>query len=220
MLIQLLSINLEFSHHVPANIDCFYPQFLNCSNDQIKLRKVITEAVIYFVYIGLLVLNMNNVLEMAFPPGLEETNDILFDCPVTHCKFQSTDSRHLPLHLALSHSSVDGNKLYELFTNIISKLTHDKDPEIHLHLQQSDYLHPPRHDNRNFASSPAEPSAVTDKKGHVQSAISTERRKSLLIPNTRLLAGNLSSVSQNQYYAYVLCKAVYFVYNGNSYFLS
>lgn len=137
---------------------------------------------------------------MASLSGPEEANDILFDCPVTYCKFQSTDSRHLPLHLALSHSTVNGDKLYELFTTIVTKLTHDKNPEIHLHLQQADYLHPLRpinnNKNENDARCSTELLAENDNKNIIQTASNTQR-KSLLIPNTRLLAGNLSAVSQN-----------------------
>ena len=123
-------------------------------------------------------------LDMTQELGVEQ-NNILFDCPVTNCKFQTSDTRLLPLHLTISHSLIDGDKICELFAKITTDILHNDDSTIWVQISRDDYLSAPP----LTVSMPTDVKSaplIMDDRVASQATTNANKKRSQLIPNSRL----------------------------------
>ena len=126
------------------------------------------------------------------------------NCNYLDCSFQSSEEYHVTLHHKLSHSRLLTIPMYELFDQIIKHISEGIEPVVSIQLNRDEYLCSVQSNPITY-SSLLQPNTNESEKENLsptpKSTFVYSDRTTQLIPNSILVAGNISTVS---YFAYVL----------------
>ena len=119
------------------------------------------------------------------------------NCNYLDCSFQSSEEFHVTLHHKLSHSRLLTIPMYELLDRIVKDILEGTESVISIQLKREDYLCPVLPNQITFSS--LQPSSRESEKENLPptpTPISVHGdRRTQLIPNSVLAAGNISTVS-------------------------
>ena len=137
--------------------------------------------------------------------------EIMIYCTEASCTFQTSNREHFAMHMAIEHSNLNSDRVYELIRDLLSKLSTSTNPLIELQIQRSKFLKeikepkgpdstPMMSDTQlcsagsiNTINLPAvDNTPPPSKQLKISAPIKTKVQR--LIPNSRLNAGNLTSV--------------------------
>lgn len=126
-------------------------------------------------------------------------------CTRKDCTFHTSSKEYFAMHMAIDHSNLDSQRVYNLFHDLLQKLSTGSESVIQLQLDRVEFL---QKDDTSAASNlpiKLAPSFnKTDKAMPLNQPLPTlslhaSTKMQRLIPNSRLNAGNLRSVSHFTY---------------------